>query len=52
MEGFDEVRVKKALDIRGKARVVMVISCGTKHPEGVYGERLRMPKPQFVHMVD
>jgi len=52
MEGFDEVRVKKLLNIRGKSRVVMVISCGKRHAEGIYGKRLRMPKEQFVHMVD
>ena len=51
MEGFDEVRVKNLLGIRGKARVVMVISCGKADPEGVYGKRLRMPKEQFVHMI-
>lgn len=51
MEGFDEVRVKNLLGIRGKAHVVMVISCGKAHPEGVYGKRLRMPKEQFVHLI-
>jgi nitroreductase len=51
MEGFDEVRVKNMLDIRGKARVVMVISCGKADPEGIYGKRVRMPKEQFVHMI-
>lgn len=52
MEGFDEVRVKKALAIKGQARVVMVISCGKKDPEGIYGPRMRMPKEQFLHFID
>jgi len=43
MEGFDSLRVKKALQLPTKSQVNMVISCGIRKPEGVYGERFRIP---------
>jgi len=43
MEGFDSIRVKKTLNLPSKSEVNMVISCGIRKPEGVYGERFRIP---------
>ncbi len=43
MEGFDSLRVKKALQLPAKSQVNMVISCGIRKPEGVYGDRFRIP---------
>jgi len=43
MEGFDSVQVKRALNLPSKCEVNMVISCGIRKPEGVYGERFRIP---------
>lgn len=43
MEGSDTLRIKKALDLPYKSEINMVISCGIRKPEGVYGERFRIP---------
>lgn len=43
MEGFDSVRVKSALNLPRTAEINMVIGCGIREPEGVYGERFRVP---------
>lgn len=52
MEGFDEVRVKKLLNLPGDAHVVMVISAGKRSYHGVYGPRVRFPREQFVKVVE
>lgn len=51
MEGFDESRVKKILDLKCSDRVVMVISVGERVDRGVWGERYRSPREWFVHEV-
>ena len=43
MEGFDSVRLKKILQLPEKAEISMVIGCGIRKEEGVYGERFRIP---------
>jgi len=43
MEGFDSKLIKKALKLPRKAEINMVISCGIRLPEGVYGDRFRIP---------
>jgi len=43
MEGFDSQRLKKVLGLPKKAEISMVIGCGIRKPEGVYGERFRVP---------
>lgn len=43
MEGTDTLRIKKILKLPSKSEVNMVISCGIRKPEGVYGERFRIP---------
>lgn len=43
MEGIDSLRIKKLLKIPYGAEINMVISCGIRLPEGVYGERFRIP---------
>ncbi len=48
MEGFDEKRVKSILNLPSKARITMVIGCGKGDPEGVYGERVRFSRENFV----
>jgi len=48
MEGFDEVRVKKALKLPKDAFVVMIISAGKKTPQGIYGPRIRFDFNEFV----
>ena len=43
LEGIDSLRVKKILSLPMATEINMVISCGIRKPEGVYGERFRVP---------
>lgn len=43
MEGSDTLRIKKILKLPLNSEINMVISCGIRKPEGVYGERFRIP---------
>ncbi|SNR66852.1 Nitroreductase [Lutibacter agarilyticus] len=43
MEGSDTLRIKKTLNLPLRSEINMVISCGIRKPEGVYGERFRIP---------
>ena len=43
MEGLDSLRVKKILNLPMGSEINMVISCGIRKTEGVYGERFRIP---------
>lgn len=51
MEGFDEHKVKKLLNIHRKDEVTMVISCGKRAKSGVYGSRVRFPQVRFIREV-
>lgn len=42
MEGSDTWRVKKSLGLPFGAEINMIVSCGIRKPEGVYGERFRI----------
>lgn len=43
MEGSDTWRVKKLLNLPRGAEINMIVSCGIRKPEGIYGERFRIP---------
>lgn len=43
MEGSDTLRIKKILNLPLSSEINMVISCGIRKPEGIYGERFRIP---------
>ena len=43
MEGFDSKQVKKLLKLPSGTEISMIIGCGIRKPEGVYGERFRVP---------
>ncbi|MCG7501271.1 nitroreductase family protein [Tenacibaculum sp. Mcav3-52] len=43
MEGSDTWRVKRLLGLPFSAEINMIVSCGIRKPEGVYGERFRIP---------
>lgn len=43
MEGTDTLRIKKLLGLPRGAEINMVIACGVRLPEGVYGDRFRIP---------
>jgi nitroreductase len=48
MEGFDAVRVKKALNLPEMAEINMIISVGKGTPAGIWGERHRVPYDEVV----
>jgi len=48
MEGFDEVRVKKALGLPGGAEVNMIIAVGKGSEAGVWGPRIRVPMEEVL----
>ena len=43
MEGFDSLRVKRILSIPYSSEINMVISCGIRDDDGVYGKQIRVP---------
>lgn len=43
MEGSDTWKVKRVLGLPYGAEINMIVSCGIRKPEGVYGERFRIP---------
>lgn len=43
MEGTDTLRIKKLLKLPYGAEINMVVSCGIRLADGVYGERYRVP---------
>ncbi len=43
MEGFDSRKVKSILKLPYGAEINMVISCGTREEQGVWGDRMRIP---------
>lgn len=48
MEGFDEVRLRKVLDIPRQALPIMLLAVGRQGEKGVYNPRLRFPLEQQV----
>lgn len=52
MEGSDTWRVKKLLGLPSGAHINMIISCGIRKPEGVYGERFRIPFEEVYKRVN
>ena len=51
MEGFDNNRVKKVLNLNNKCHVVMVIGVGKRDPKGVYGERFRINEDLVIKII-
>lgn len=43
MEGSDTWRVKKVLNLPYGAEINMIVSCGIRKPEGIYGKQFRIP---------
>lgn len=43
MEGFDSRVAKKALHLPHGSEINMIISCGIRLPQGIWGERYRVP---------
>lgn len=51
MEGFDEVKVRKLLNLPSDALPMMVISAGKRKPECIYGPQIRFEQKHFVFEV-
>lgn len=51
LEGFDSRLVKKALHLPYMTEINMIITCGKGLPEGIRGERFRLPFDEFYHHV-
>lgn len=51
MEGSDTWRVKKVLGLPYGAEINMIISCGIRKPEGVYGQRFRVSFEEVYKVV-
>ncbi|WP_338408461.1 nitroreductase family protein [uncultured Flavobacterium sp.] len=43
MEGFDSKMVKKTLNLPSSSEINMIIACGLREENGIYGERFRIP---------
>lgn len=48
MEGMDEVRVRKLLDLPGDATVVMVLAAGRRGPGSIYNKRYRFDRERYI----
>ena len=51
MEGFDERRVRKILDLPGDAIVTMILGVGKRAENGIYHRRYRFPREEFIHRI-
>ena len=51
MEGFDSIRLKKALKLPSKAQICMVTGAGKRDPKGVYGKQFRFDNSYFIKEV-
>ena len=51
MEGFDEKKVAKFLNLSSKAEPCMILSVGKRTDNGVYGQQIRFPKEQFIKTI-
>jgi nitroreductase len=43
MEGFDSLRIKNILHLPASSEINMILGCGVRDENGVYGERFRIP---------
>lgn len=48
MEGIDSKRIRKFLQLPKGAEINMVIACGPGKPEGIYGDRIRVPEEEVL----
>jgi nitroreductase len=48
VEGFDSKLVKRLLKLPRRAEINMVITCGKRIPEGIYGPQFRVPLSEVV----
>ena len=51
LEGFDSWRVKRLLHLPYTVGINMVVACGIRLPDGVWGDRFRLPFDEVYHQV-
>ncbi len=51
MEGSDTLRVKRILGIPWRAEINMIIGCGLRDENGIYGARFRVPFEEVYHQI-
>ncbi|WP_269222544.1 nitroreductase family protein [Flavobacterium sp. IMCC34518] len=51
MEGFDSLRVKKIINLPNSSEITMILGCGIRDEQGIYGERFRIPFEDVYHKV-
>lgn len=51
MEGFDSKRVKSILRLPAGAGINMIVSCGIRDEQGVWGDRMRIPFEEVYQRV-
>ena len=51
MEGSDTLLVKKILGLPRGAEINMVIGCGIRDENGIYGPRFRVPFEEVYHQI-
>ena len=49
LEGFDEVRVRKVLELPRSRSVVMIVAAGKRSENGIYGTQFRFDSERFIH---
>lgn len=51
VEGFDSWRVKRALHLPYCTGIDMIVTCGIRLPDGVWGDRVRLPFEEIYHRI-
>lgn len=51
LEGFDSRLVKKALNLPYNCEINMIITCGIRLSDGVWGDRFRIPFEEIYHHI-
>ncbi len=46
--GMDSLRIRRILTLPAQAEITMVISAGRGRPEGLYGQRVRLPEGDLI----
>jgi nitroreductase len=51
MEGFDSDKVKKFLNLPRAAEICMIVSVGKAAKDGIFGQRVRVPKEEIIKVI-
>ncbi len=51
MEGFDDRRVRRILDVPKDGNVIMVLAAGRRADNGIYNRQYRFDPADFIHQL-